>query len=348
MHHGKGRVMTSVNETYNNKVVNRLHKSAWVQAGTAVTATSASEAAKQAGLDWTVSLEDLYAEHKVQVSEWDTITSKLPVPNRVGVVKTATNGDKSVIGVVGGRYKTVQNIEVFNALDTLVDSGDARYAAAGEYKGGSNIWMVMELPKGVNVADDPHAAFLLVKSSHDGSCAVVIKPIIERLWCANQINRLITGKNYNKYTYKLKHWGDATLSVSDIRNITALTYSSIEEYEATAAHLLSIKVSRENAVNYFKKVWALPPALEDTPSSMLLQGQRRAQTIAFTARSNALDIYMQSQTQENIRGTAFGMWQAVIEQTDHYKGRDTAKRAVSAISGTSDAIKTKALTLVLA
>ena len=37
-HHGKGRTMTTVNEAYNNSVVNRLHKSAWVQAGTTVTA----------------------------------------------------------------------------------------------------------------------------------------------------------------------------------------------------------------------------------------------------------------------------------------------------------------------
>ena len=73
--------------------------------------------------------------------------------------------------------------------------------------GGSNIWMVLELPQGINIANDPHAAFLLVKSSHDGSSSVVIKPVIERLFCANQVNGLISNKNgnknrkYNEYTW---------------------------------------------------------------------------------------------------------------------------------------------------
>ena len=323
-----------------------LRKSAWIQAGQAVNANSASDAAMQAGLDWTVSIEELYAQYHTQVSPWDTVTNKILVPNRVGIMKTASNGDKSVIGVVGKKYKIVQNIEVFNALDILIDSGDARYTAAGEYRNGSSVWMVMELPKGVNVADDPHAAFLLVKSSHDGTCSVVIKPIIERLFCSNQINRLIMGKGHNKYTYTLKHWGNAVLSIADIREITRLTYSSIEEYETTAKNLLNIKVSRDKAVNYFKKVWALPPEIEEALPINLKSGQQRYRTIVWKARDNALHIYDKSETQENIRGTAFGLWQAVIEETDHYHGNNPNRRAIYAISGKSDKIKSKALSLL--
>jgi hypothetical protein len=229
----------------------------------------------------------------------------------------------------------------------LVDSGDARYTAAGEYNNGANIWMVMELPVGVQVANDPHAAFLLVQSSHDGSCAVRIRPIIERLFCMNQVNRIIKGKSKNDYTYVMKHTTNSQLSVSDIRNITQLTYTSIQQYETIAGTLLERKVDERQVRNIFKAVWALPSTVEETPEHLLSQGEKRQRTIALAGRESAWNIYSQSHTQENIRGTAFGAWQAVIEHADHHASGGSDRRAIATISGRNDRIKDKALSLVL-
>lgn len=339
--------MLQVSESYNNQVVAKMNKQAWVQAGTAVNAGSASEAARQAGLDWNVQLADMEAIVTNSVSELETVTDHYPVPKRQAVLKLGKDNTNEVIGVVGDKYKIVQNMEVFSALDTLVDSGDARYTAAGEYNNGANIWMVMELPVGVRVADDPHAAFLLVQSSHDGSCAVRIRPIIERLYCANQINRIIKGKHKNAYTYVMKHTTNSELSVNDIRNITQLTYDSIQEYETVASTLLQLEVDERKVKNIFKAVWALPSEIEEAPDHLLSQGQRRQRTIALNGRDSAWNIYSQSTTQENIRGTAFGVWQAVIEHADHHASGGTDRRAIATISGRNDRIKDKALDLVL-
>jgi phage/plasmid-like protein (TIGR03299 family) len=340
--------MLQVSEEYNNHVVAKMNKQAWVQAGTAVNAGSASEAARQAGLDWNVMLANMEAFVENKVNEYETVTDSYLVPKRQAVLKLGKDNDNQVIGVVGDKYKIVQNMEVFSALDTLVDSGDARYTAAGEYNNGANIWMVMELPVGVQVANDPHAAFLLVQSSHDGSCAVRIRPIIERLYCANQINRIIKGKHKNDYTYVMKHTTNSELSVNDIRNITQLTYDSIQHYETVAATLLERKVDERQVRNIFKSVWALPSEIEESPDHLLSQGQRRQRTIALNGRDSAWSIYNESSTQENIRGTAFGVWQAVIEHADHHGTGGADRRAVATISGRSDRIKDKALELILA
>ena len=340
--------MLQVSEAYNNKYTERLRKQSWVQAGTAVNAGSASEAARQAGLDWNVMLADMEAIVSNKVNEYETVTDHYPVPKRQAVLKLSKDDNNEVIGVVGDKYKIVQNMEVFSALDTLVDSGDARYTAAGEYNNGANIWMVMELPMGVQVANDPHAAFLLVQSSHDGSCAVRIRPIIERLFCMNQINRIIKGKHKNNYTYVMKHTTNSELSVNDIRNITQLTYDSIQQYEVVAGTLLERKVDERQVKNIFKSVWSLPSEVEDAPEHLLSQGQRRQRTIALNGRDSAWNIYSQSPTQENIRGTAFGVWQAVIEHADHYASGGSDRRAIATISGRNDRIKDKALDLILA
>ena len=323
------------------------HRSAWVRGGTAVEATSAASAATQAGLNWTVRTGELQAvstplsidEHGV------TPATYIDVPKKQAIIREDNN---SVIGIVGNKYKVVQNMEVFNALDTLVDAGDARYAAAGEFKGGSNIWMVLELPRGISVANDPHAAFLLVKTSHDGSSSVVIKPIIERLFCANQVNGLISNykQKYNEYTYRMTHSTNQELSIADIRNITNLTYQAIDDYELTANRLLDIDLSREQAVNFFKKVWALPSTIEDKPYDLLSRGERKQQTIAKEARAKAWAIYSESETQENIRGTAFGAWHAVVEFADHYAVGGAERLAAATLSGRNDKVKTKALSLL--
>ena len=329
--------------------VTSKNKSAWVRGGTAVEATSAASAATQAGLNWTVRTGELQAvstplsidEHGV------TPATYIDVPKKQAIIREDNN---SVIGIVGTKYKVVQNMEVFNALDTLVDAGDARYAAAGEFNGGSNIWMVLELPRGISVANDPHAAFLLVKTSHDGSSSVVIKPIIERLFCANQVNGLIgNGRNrkFNEYTYRMTHTTNQELSIADIRNITNLTYQAIDDYELTASRLLDINMSREQAVNFFKKVWALPSKVEDTPYDLLTRGERKQQTIAKDARAKAWAIYSESETQENIRGTAFGAWHAVVEFADHYATGGASRLAAATLSGRNDKVKTKALSLLV-
>jgi phage/plasmid-like protein (TIGR03299 family) len=340
--------MLQVSEEYNNKSVAKLNKQAWVKAGTAVSAGSASEAARQAGLDWNVMLADMQAYVSNEVNTYETVTDYYPVPKKQAVIKLGKDNTNEVIGVVGDKYKVVQNMEVFSALDTLVDSGDARYTAAGEYNNGANIWMVMELPLGVNVANDPHAAFLLVQSSHDGSCAVRIRPIIERLFCSNQINGLIKGKKTNDFTYVMKHTSNSELSVNDIRNITQLTYQAIEEYELVADGLLQREVSAAQVRDYFKRVWALPTTVEDKPYHMLSQGERRQQTLAITARDKAWQVYNESDTQANIRGTAFGAWQAVVEYADHHASGGSERLAVATLSGRNDTIKNKALSLVLA
>lgn len=322
----------------------RLNTSSWTRGGTAVEAGSASEAATQAGLNWEVTPVPIQAYRNRNVNPYETVTDYFEVPRKQAILRQDT---EQVIGVVGEKYKVVQNMEVFSALDSLVDSGEARYSAAGEYNNGANVWMIMELPTGVQVANDPHAAYLLVQSSHDGSGAVRIRPIIERIWCANQINKLITKGKKNDYTYTMKHTTNAKLSVQDIRNITQLTYQSIAEYEEVASHLLGRGANHLRVREIFRKVWPLPSVVEGKPYDMLTQGERRQQTLAYAARDKAWEIYQHSPTQENIKGTDFGIWQAVVEYADHHASGGAERLAVATLSGRNDAIKNKALELVL-
>jgi len=316
-----------------------VRKSAWHKAGIAVEATSASEVASQAGLDWSVSLHEIEANYQIPGNE---SISRIPIDSKKAVIKTMPTGETTPIGVVGNRYKVFQNAEIFGALDNLIDSGGLRYAAAGEYDGGAKVWMLMETPMEMTIADDPHSAFLLAKTSHDGSSSVIIKPVIERLFCMNQINKIY--RNNNKYTYTLSHTTNATLSVSEIANIIRLTYDMANDYTALADTLLDRKASHEHAKNYFKRVFPLPTKIEEAPYHLLSTGEKKQFNNAINARTKSFDIYATSPTQENIRDTEFGMWHAVVEWADYNaKGKNLA---VSTMAGRNDAVKTRALELL--
>lgn len=323
--------------------VPKKNLSNWLKSGSAVTATSASDVARQAGLDWSVSLHPMTASYVIPGAGQPV---SIPVRNKQAVIKTTPFGQVDNIGVVGSRYQVFQNGEIFSALDTLIDSGEARYAAAGEYDHGAKVWMLLQLPNEINVANDPHAAFILAKTSHDGSSSVIIKPIIERLYCSNQINKLF--RNTNKFTYSLKHTSGSKLDVGQIRHIMGLTYDNIQVYSDIANHLLTKEASREHALNYFKKVFPLPTTIEDKPLNLLSTGEKMQLTRANTARHIAMNIFTNSPTQENIRDTEFGLWQAVVEYADHGKQDKGTQSGIRAMSGGSDSLKLRALELLTA
>jgi len=318
------------------------NRSAWIKAGKAVEATSAREVIQQADLDWTVHLHEMQAYVDSSVNQLESVRDYYPIENKRAVLRVNKDNNNQVIGVVGKNYKVFQNQEVFGSLDTLIDSGEARYTAAGEYDNGAKVWMLMALPREMEIIGDPHAAFLLAQTSHDGSGSVTIRPIIERLFCSNQINRIWKAKN-KAHTYTLRHTSNAELSISEMRNLLDLTYTSVEDYSNLANTLLQRDADRAKAHAYFKKVWALPAHIENSPIEMLSKGEKNARARANNARHKAMTIFTESETQENIRNTEFGLWQSVIEYADHHSVRDAS---IATIAGRNDGIKLRALELL--
>lgn len=316
----------------------KSRRNAYSIIGEEVTATSARDAATQAGLDWHVSLADVQA---LAVS--NNGVSQLEVPNTFATVRTNEDNTQSVLGTVGGRYKVFQNAEMFSGLDALVDSGDARYAYAGEVKGGAQVYMVLELPKGVKIGNDEHKAYLVARTSHDGSTALQIAPSVTRLRCTNQIAGIFS----KSATYTLKHTTNAEFKIEDIRKIIPVTYTGIEFYETVGNKLLQEKLTDVEVDNIFKKMWSLPSVIEEAPYAMLSTGQKRQYNTAIYARDVAKNIYKGATgTQEELYGTAFGVFQSVVEYADHYSHKTETTRAERVINGSADRIKSKALALL--
>lgn len=305
--------------------------------GSEVDASSAAEAMHQAGLDWTVSLEDIQT------------SSGIEIPSKFATIKTHLKEDgvhQSVLGVVGSRYQVVQNAEIFSALDSLVDSGDAKYVSAGQLEGGAVVWTLMELPKEVSIAGDPHAAYLLARTSHDGSSSLQVAPTVVRLRCTNQINPTLRG---SQIKYTLRHSRGATIKVQELREALGVVYSGIDQYVEMANMLSHIKIDDDTFRDIVKRVFPLDPMIENKPSHLLTRGESTRRTRAMKAWSTVHSIYKNANgTQDGLEGTAYGAWQAVIEYADHYSNRSVVKRAEHVITNKADRIKQKAFSTIVA
>ena len=188
---------------------------------------------------------------------------------------------------------------------------------------------------------------IILYNSHDGSGSVLIRPIIERLFCHNQINKIYRATD-KKHTYMLRHTTNSKLDVNDVRGILDIAYTTIDDYTVMSEAMLDRQVTRQQAVDYFKKVFPLPSKIEDAPVALLSAGEKTQRTNALNHRARSLDIYENSPTQENIRETAFGLWQAVVEYADHGKPGKSRSLGVRTMSGGSDSLKIRAQELALA
>lgn len=289
----------------------------------------------QAKLDWGVTLEDIYIQSDDGVQ----------VPDRYATVKWVA-GEAYPLAVVGSRYKVMQNSEIFSCLDDIVNNSDARYGAAGELKGGNVVWATIELPANISVGDDPHNAYIVARTSHDGSMPFQMTPVINRLSCTNQINAaMVAGKAKGIY-YRVKHSVNSKIDVNEIKEAFKIMNEDVQNYATVSSYLRSIEFSNEEFKNFIKRVYPLPSKIEFSPYEMLSGGERTIKTRVDRNRFNAWNVWIgETDTQHNIKNTKFAAFQSIVEATDHFS-KSYLKQASKMILGTDIPIKSRALQLL--
>lgn len=158
----------------------------WHGLGTEVSdAPSSEDALRFAGLDWLVRQENVYNA-------------------RGGIIKgfkaNVRDSDDSVLGVVGDRYKVVQNIDAFRFTDDLI-GGDVRYETAGSLRNGKQIWLLAKMPER-SIAGDAVEPYLCFTNAHDGSSGVRVCMTPVRVVCNNTLNVALTTA---KRSWSMRH-----------------------------------------------------------------------------------------------------------------------------------------------
>jgi phage/plasmid-like protein (TIGR03299 family) len=221
------------------------------------------------------------------------------------------NGGTDVLSTVGARYKVVQNEELFSFADNILD-GDSRCAweSAGSLKNGKVVFGSLTVPREMVLdpsgANDKTKLYLIVWTSHDGSVAVqaAITPV--RVVCQNTLN--LAMKNA-KQSFKIRHTQTAEGKIQIARETLGLTLGYFDSFEKEAQALFNAEITDKQFQDIVKTIYPKPAESD----SKLAKTKWDNKVVLLN------DLYHNSPTNTNIKGTKWGAFNALTERLDYFR-----------------------------
>lgn len=300
----------------------------WHGLGTSVEELlTAKEMKTAAGLDWVVEAKPMTIQG-----------TNIVIPNKVANVR---NTDSAVLGVVGSRYKVIQNDEMFSFADFLLDAG-AQFETAGSLRGGEVVFAAMEIPsEHIEIKGDngQTRSYLVLANGHNGlfPFRALVTPV--RVVCMNTLNAALGSA---KTSFTIRHTAKIEGKIAEAKRALGITHKVMDEFRVGAENLILKQMTEKDAIRVITSVF---PLSEDDKREKKVFSDRAAQTIA---------IWKNAENLEGVRETAWGVWNAIGEYLDHgvsYRGgqRSTAAdaKASSVVLDTGFAARTKRQALAL-
>ena len=184
------------------------------------------------GLSWRVAKEPIAIDRGEAPSGdwWLPRCKEIP-----GFFATVRQDTREVLGIVGKRYRIVQNHEAFAFIDQLMGSS-IHFETADRLHGGRRVWVLATLPDHVEVGGDDVRPYLLLMNSHHGSTAVVVATTPIRVVCQNTLN---WGLANARQKFSIRHIEAVTQRVHEARRVLDLFINYYEQFERFGDQLAS-------------------------------------------------------------------------------------------------------------
>lgn len=250
-------------------------------------APSSEEAIRLAGLDWSVDQQPIYLADGTQIKD-----------NYANV----RSSDGKALGIVGSKYKIVQNTEAFAFTDELLGEG-VKYETAGSLKEGKVIWLLAKMPEAFEVLGDKVEPYLVFTNTHDGSGAVRVCMTPVRVVCNNTLNMALRGA---KRVWSARHTGSIASKLDDARETLQFANNYIKATQETFEELYKIKL---NDISLHRMLNNIAPITEDM-SDRQKENQK-------TIRDDILLRYEEAPDLKVLDQTGARLVQAVADTTSH-------------------------------
>lgn len=242
-----------------------VRKAPWHGLGTKVNAALTSkEALISAGLDWKVLQADVFT------------ASREKVP---GYKANIRDMDRSVLGIVGDRYKIVQNEEAFAFTDALIGEG-VKYETAGSLANGRIVWMLAKLPERYIVAGDAIDPYIIFSNTHDGSGAIRVAMTPVRIVCQNTLNLALKSANR---VWSARHTGNVMNRIDEARETLQLADMYMAEFGKSINELQAKKLTDKKVIQMIDTLYPVSEDLSEMQKKNNLKQQNRLKTCYFDA-----------------------------------------------------------------
>lgn len=275
-----------------------VKEKAWHGLGKAVQdAPTAAQAIKLAGLDYTVELQEVKTEQ-----------GKI-VPNCYAAVRTDTSVP---LGVVGNRYKVLQNREAFGFFDAIVGEGAAIYETAGALGEGETVFITAKLPKTIRVGrDDVIEQYLFLTNNHTGQEQVTVAFTPIRIVCNNTLNAALENCSMR---VKIMHSGQMQGKLMEAHKFMGIVANTSKQLEQAFNVMARTPIVDQQLKDFIVATFAKPEHY-----NKLAKGEKLDQFENLISNVYAYAQFSDTQQTETTRGTVFGAYNAVTGYLQNVK-----------------------------
>jgi hypothetical protein len=221
-----------------------------------------------------------------------------------------TDGQKDVLATVGSRYKEVQNEDLFAFAQNLHDSNpEVKIDSAGSFKNGRVVYGSWSIPNQLVLdpsgANDITNLYLVVHTSHDGSVAIQAGITPVRVKCQNTLNFAMRKA---KQSFKIRHTATVDGKIAAAREALGMSVAYFDEFSKQANELFTREVTN---AQFSKIINTLYPKPEEDKKGAITKWENKVVLLD--------ELYHNSPTNANIKGTAWGVVNALTERLDYFR-----------------------------
>lgn len=290
-------------------------ESAWHKLGTTIPIDdprrfSVSDSLELAQLTWTVELA---------TAAWMTDDAQGLCSEHFATVRRMPDGTVQHLGMVGSRYKPLQNREAFEWFQPWLDTKEVAIETAGSLRGGKLVWVLAKLNRDniILPGGDEISKYLMLSTSHDGTEATRIGFTPVRIVCANTLRA--AHQDQASKLLRVRHTASQLESLAAIRETIDLVD---QEFVATGdqyRRLLECKINASDVRAYVKLVCGVHPDLanDKIPKRTAKRIDRMVDLALNGIGNSPTDI------------SAWSAYNGVTQYLTHEAGNDAEQRAVS-------------------
>lgn len=236
-------------------------------------------------------------------------------------------------GIVGRIYQPFQNEQAVDFLAAVTDMfGDAEYETAGSIENGARTYVSIHLKDFTVGGFDGLKQYLVYMCNHvTGSNLTFVSNI--RPVCRNTVD---WGKEQARFTFR--HSANIEARHNQVREALRLAFDYDKIFQAEADKLLAEKMDLDEFRKVCDEIWVEPTPEDDSAEAKVKHDKQLARW--SERRGQLKQLFVFADTQEGIRLTRWGAYNAIAEYQDHVapSGGTTAKlkeqaRAIRTING---------------
>ena len=221
-----------------------------------------------------------------------------------GAYFTVREDTDEVLGMVGSRYRVLQNLDAFRFMDRLtMDPNGPKYETAGALWGGKRVWLMAALEPFDVLPGDTVKPYLLLSNSHDGSSAVRLKLTSVRVVCANTEAMAHAGDGGKT---SVRHSGDILAKVRDVQTALGLVQKDV------LATRDLFRLMAETVPTDSQVADLLARLIPDTATKRAELQRARVMELARDGAGNS-----------GLGGSLWALYNGFTELTDHLNGADS-------------------------